>query len=170
MQLERLDKTKHDRKAFDCGVSALNAFLQTQARQDAERHFSVSYVLAEGAQILGYFSLSTYALELGELSLEMQQRLPKHALVPAMLLGRLAVDRSQQGKGLGLVLLTSALKKVASVALEAGVHLLVVDALDDGAASFYQKFGFVPLPEQPLKLFLPMTTILKSLAQTVRNP
>jgi len=170
MQLERLDKSKHDRKSFDCGVPSLNAFLQTQARQDAERYFSVSYVLAEDARILGYFSLSTYALELGELSLEMQQRLPRHALVPAMLLARLAVDQSQQGKGLGLVLLNLAFKKVGNIALEAGVHLLVVDALDDGAARFYQKFGFIPLPERPLKLILPMTTILKSLAYTARNP
>ena len=82
-----------------------------------------------------------------------------HYPIPAVLLGRLAVDRSVQGKGLGEFLLVDALKRVAAASQTIGVHAVLVDALHEAAAAFYAAYGFVPLVDRPLTLFLPLATV-----------
>jgi predicted GNAT family N-acyltransferase len=160
LSIELLDRRVHDRAGFSCGVDALDAYLQRQAAQDMERHVAVVYVAIEKAPaIAGYYSLSQYSVDLVELPESIARRLLRYPIVPATLLGRLAVSHAHRGRGLGEMLLFDAmhrsLKHSAAVA-SAGV---VVDAKDDLAAAFYRQYGFIPIPDAPRRLFLPMKTI-----------
>jgi predicted N-acetyltransferase YhbS len=151
----------HDRKSFDCGNDALNQYLQCYANQDVRRRVTRIFVASPSdaqRQIVGYYALSAGSLEASDLPMELRRRLPKYP-VPVVLLGRLAVNLSQQRKGLGALLLADALKRIAQISHVMAVYAVIVDALDMRAAQYYQQFGFSPLPSQPLKLFLPVDSI-----------
>jgi len=109
-------------------------------------------------QVTGYYSLSAGSLDATDLQEEFRRRLPRYP-VPVVLLGRLAVDKSHQGKGLGAIQLADALRRIAQASQVMAVYTVVVDALNDRAAKFYRQFGFITLPGQRLKLFLPMDTV-----------
>jgi GNAT superfamily N-acetyltransferase len=148
----------HDRTDFDCGEAPLNEFLRRFARQQADRDFSRTYVAAEGEspRILGFYALSGGAVDFKNLPPTL--RLPRYP-VPVARLARLAVDRRQQGRGLGGLLLRHALRLSASLAEQIGLHAVVVDAKQAEAAAFYAHFGFQPFQEGDLRLFLPMAVI-----------
>ncbi len=138
----------HDRDAFSCGVESLDRYLKTQASQDVRRKANAVFVMTaidapDG--ILGYFTLCATALEQGDVPEAARKHIPRYPLVSATLLGRLAVDRSRHGKGLGAVLLASALRKSFDSAETVGSSMVVVDAIDDRAISFYEVHGFVRL-------------------------
>ena len=152
----------HDREHFDRGAEALNIFLRQTARQHQEKGLSRTFVLVEQggskpAPILGFFTLAATEGLTDSLPPEIAKRFP--ARIPAIILARLAVAKSRQGKGLGAVLIAEALIRVASVAEQLGVAGLFVDAKDESAAAFYRKHGFAPLVSNPLRLFLPLATI-----------
>jgi len=107
--------------------------------------------------IAGYYTLSSTAVQLAELPEQTVRKLPRYPLVPATLLGRLAVDRRQQGKGYGRFLLADALYR--AVRSEIASFAVIVDAKDESARRFYERESFLPLPDQPMKLFRPMTDI-----------
>ncbi len=113
-------------------------------------------VLPEGG-IAGYYTLSATSVQLGELPEQTVRKLPKYPLVPATLLGRLAVDRRQQRKGYGRFLLADALFRAAQN--EIASFAVLVDAKDESARRFYERESFLPLPDQPMKLFRPMADI-----------
>ncbi len=115
-------------------------------------------VLSDGT-IAGYYTLSSTSVQLRELPAETVRKLPRYPLVPATLLGRLAVDRRQQGKGYGRFLLADALYR--AVRSEIASFAVIVDAKDDNARGFYTREGFLPLPDQPMKLFRPMADLAK---------
>jgi len=152
----------HERKAFDCGQESLNAFLRSHAGQDARRDVSRTYVAVpeDSNIVLGYYTLSSGSVAFQDLPDERAKRLPKYP-VPTAHLGRLAVDRSSQGRGLGGILLVDALKRVRDLADQIGIHAATVHALNAGARGFYEAHGFLPLRDHPLHLFLPMATIRK---------
>ena len=153
--------TQHDRKSFDCGEHSLNQYLHRYASQDARRQVNRIFVAsppAEPWRVIGYYSLSAGSLAATDLPEEIRRRLPRYP-VPVVLLGRLAVARSHQGKGVGAILLADALRRGALASQVIAVYAVAVDALNDRTAEFYRQFGFIPLPSQPLKLFLPMTSI-----------
>ena len=155
---------QHDRKTFDCGEASLNQYLNRYAKQDIRRRFYRIFVASppgEPRLVIGYYSLSAGSLAAADLPDEFRRRLPRYP-VPAALLGRLAVDKSQQGQGLGAILIADALQRIAMAGQVMAVYAVLVDALDESAAEFYRQFGFIPLPSQPLKLFLPMDTVTKS--------
>ncbi|MGD8957954.1 MAG: GNAT family N-acetyltransferase [Chromatiaceae bacterium] len=155
---------RHDRKNFDCGEATLNLYLNRYANQDIRRRVSRVFVASpptELQRVIGYYSLSAGSLAAADLPDEFRRRLPRYP-VPAALLGRLAVDKSQQGQGLGAILIADALQRIAMAGQVMAVYAVMVDALDESAAEFYRQFGFIPLPSQPLKLFLPMDTVTKS--------
>ncbi|QXQ05675.1 GNAT family N-acetyltransferase [Sphingosinicellaceae bacterium] len=138
----------HDRDAFSCGVESLDRYLKTQASQDVRRKANAVFVMTAidaPDRILGYFTLCATALEQGEVPEAARKHIPRYPLVSATLLGRLAVDRSRHGKGLGAVLLASALRKSFDSADTVGSSMVVVDAIDDRAISFYEAHGFVRL-------------------------
>lgn len=153
---------KHDRAAFSCGVEPLDTYLQKQASQDAKKRAAVPFVLiADGKTIAGYYTLSQYAIDLGDIPQEVAKKLPKYPLVPATLLGRLAVSVDFRGKGVGETLLMDALHRSLRLSEQVASSGVVVDAKDDGARSFYRKYGFIELPKIEKRLFLSMVTIEK---------
>lgn len=109
-------------------------------------------------QVIGYYSLSAGGLDATDLPEEFRPRLPRNP-IPVVLLGRLAVAKSHQGKGLGAILIADALQRIVQASRVMAVFAVIVDALNDRVAEFYQQFGFIPLPSQPLKLFLPMGSV-----------
>lgn len=162
-----LDLT-HDRKAFDCGVPVLNDFLYKTARQHRDKGLSNTFVLLDEKtphEILGFFTLSFLEVEATALPGEYSRRLPKAARLPAAKLARLAVDKRCQGNGYGDLLMADAIKRiVTTISDSGGITGLFVDAKDDQAKRFYLRYGFIPLKDTPLTLFLPLQTLLKSSA------
>jgi len=154
---------QHDRKAFDCGEASLNQYLDRYANQDVRRRFNRVFVASppgEPQLVIGYYSLSAGSLAAADLPAKFRRRLPRYP-VPVVLLGRLAVAKPHQGKGLGGILIADALQRIALASQVMAVYAVIVDALNERAAEFYQQFGFIRLPNQPLKLFLPMETITR---------
>ncbi|MCQ8279956.1 GNAT family N-acetyltransferase [Acetobacteraceae bacterium KSS8] len=150
----------HDRSGFESGVEPLDRYFRTQASQDARKNMAAPFVLVlpEGT-IAGYYTLSSTSVQLAELPEQTVRKLPRYPLVPATLLGRLAVDRRQQGKGHGRFLLADALWRASRS--EIASFAVIVDAKDDSARRFYERESFLPLPDQPIKLFRPMADIRK---------
>jgi len=152
---------QHDRDHFDCGVEPLNLFLRQTARQHQDRGISRTFVLTEVGvtpqPILGFFTLAATEGQTDRLPPELAKRLP--ARIPAAILARLAVDRRHEGKGYGSALLAEAFVRVTAASALLGIAGLFVDAKDEPAAVFYRRFGFIPLPSNPLRLFLTCASI-----------
>jgi len=150
--------TQHDRSAFESGVEPLDRYFRVQAGQDARKNMAAPFVLVlwDGT-VAGYYTLSSTAVNLGDLPEKTVRKLPRYPLVPATLLGRLAVDRRQQGKGYGRFMLADALFR--AVRSEIASFAVVVDAKDENAHRFYERESFLPFPDQPMKLFRPMADI-----------
>lgn len=149
---------QHDRNTFASGVEPLDRYFRAQAGQEARKNIAATFVLvlADGS-VGGYYTLSATAVKLAELSADVARRLPRYPLVPATLLGRLAVDRQHQGNGYGRFLLADALHR--AVRSEIASFAVVVDAKDEAARRFYERESFLPFPDQPMKLFRPMADI-----------
>jgi hypothetical protein len=159
----------HDREAFTCGVTALDNYLQRQASQDMRRHVAAVFVMISEDQpqtILGYYTLASYAVETSGLPDETAKKLPRYPTTPATLIGRLA--RTLDHPGLGGLLLADALGRILANTREVASALVVVDAKDDSAESFYRKHGFIPFGGSVRKLFLPMKTIAQASPQSAR--
>lgn len=149
---------RHDRSGFTSGVEPLDRYFRTQASQDARRNIAATFVLVlPGGTIAGYYTLSATSVLLAELPARTARQLPRYPLVPATLLGRLAVDHRQQGKGHGRFLLADALHRAARS--EIASFAVIVDAKDDTAHRFYVRESLLPLPDQPMKLFRPIADI-----------
>jgi GNAT superfamily N-acetyltransferase len=146
---------EHNRKSFDCGVPALNNYLQNQAMQHAKSGVSRTFVLANDINIQAYYSLSMGSLDKNLLPQKLQKKFPHHPL-PIVRLGRLAVDKNNQGKGFGKRLLVHALQKCYLLSQEIGMVAVVIDAKDQQAKDFYMQFEFDSLPDQELTLWLPV--------------
>lgn len=149
---------QHDRSAFDSGVEPLDRYFRVQAGQDARKSMAAPFVLVlPNGAIGGYYTLSATSVNLAELPAQITRKLPRYPLVPATLLGRLAVDRRHQGKGYGRFLLADALFR--SVRNEIASFAVIVDAKDDNARRFYERESFLPFPDQPMKLFRRMADL-----------
>jgi GNAT superfamily N-acetyltransferase len=150
----------HDRAAFSCGVERLDHYLQRQASQDIRRRIAQMFVCtrSQESQVLGFYTLSAIAVDVGSLPENLSRKLPRHP-VPCALIGRLAVDQSAMGHGVGKMLLADAVKRTVRVSDEIAIHAMVVDAKDDSAKQFYRGFGFISLNDPPMRLFLPLKSI-----------
>jgi GNAT superfamily N-acetyltransferase len=164
-RIEPLGKD-HDRHPFSCGIEALDRYLRRQAGQDARRRVAAPFVLVEarGKTVVGYYTLSQMGIELGALPDDIAKRLPRYPMVPATRLGRLAVDHRYQGQGLGEYLLMDAMHRSWRSSKQIASFAVVVDAKDDSARAFYERFEFRRFPEHVRKLFLPMSIIEKLFA------
>lgn len=153
----------HDRTAFHSGVLELDRYLHYQAGQDARRKVAAPFVLVDGgSSILGYYTLSAYGIRLCELPETMAKKLPRYPLLPATLLGRLAIHSSCRGQNLGRFLLMDALHRSWKNTSEVASVGVVVEALDETAHAFYLHHEFVQLQDHPNRLFLAMATIEKA--------
>jgi ribosomal protein S18 acetylase RimI-like enzyme len=159
-RVEPLGK-QHDRSVFSCGVGPLDRYLREQAGQDARKRVAAPFVLCEGESnaVLGYYTLSALSVDVGAWPEDVARKLPKYPLVPATLLGRLAVDTTLRGRGAGEYLLMDALRRVLQASREVASMAVVVDAKDDSAVSFYRRYGFISFADRTNRLFLPMATI-----------
>ncbi len=155
----------HHRKRFDCGAVELNEYLARYARQNHESGGAKTFVAvppAEPAAILGFYSISPGAIEFARLPANLTRNLGRYD-VPIFRLGRLAVDLTVQGQGLGGDLLLAAGKRALAVAAEVGGIALAIDARDDTASRWYLRFGALPLLDDPLKLILPLSVIARAI-------
>jgi len=157
--VERLDRS-HVRDEFHSGKEPLDHFLHALVSQYEKRKLGRTYVavLPGEKRVCGYYTLASGAVSFQHLPAKAAKKLPRHP-VPVTLLGRLAVDQSVQGKGLGRFLLTDALKRCLDLSGRLGIHAVEVHAIDQGARAFYEKFGFVALQDSELHLYLPPATI-----------
>jgi len=151
---------KHDRAAFFCGIEILDAYLRKQAGQDLKKRAAVPFVITpDGTTIAGYYTLSQYSVQLDEVPVEVAKKLPKYPIVPATLLGRLAVSVAFRGQGHGATLLMDALYRTLHHSRGVASAGVIVDAKDAAALAFYKKYGFLELPRIERRLFLPMGTV-----------
>ncbi len=150
--------TAHDRAAFDCNSEPLNRYLREQVTQDVRRRVAACFVaLTDGNRIAGYYTLASASLLLSGLPDSIGRKLPRYPTVPAVRMGRLAVDQAYKGQGLGSALLADALDRAARS--EIAAYALMVDVKNEMAAAFYQHHGFVPLPDSPRTMFLPLAIV-----------
>ena len=158
--IELLEK-KHNRKDFDCGNELLNNYLKNQAGQDVKRKLSVCFVFIdlETDIVKGYYTLSNNSIPLNNFSEHIQKRLPaSYTAIPTTLLGRLAVDKRNQGMGAGSVLLIDALKRSYGISKQIGSFGVIVDPIDHDAERFYGKYDFIKLPDSG-KMFIATQTL-----------
>ena len=147
----------HDRTTFNCGSAPLDHYFQQQVTQDVRRRVAACFVALREQRIAGYYTLASASLLLADLPARVGKKLPRYPTVPAVRMGRLAVDQTFKGQGLGGSLLADALDRAARS--EIAAHALMVDAKDDSAAAFYQHHGFIALPDASLTLFLPLAVV-----------
>jgi ribosomal protein S18 acetylase RimI-like enzyme len=158
---------EHDRGSFQCGEEVLDRYFKTQATQDIRRRIANCFVAVEAAsnQVAAYYTLAAASIPFVDLPPEESKRLPRYPTLPAVRIGRLAVDEKFQGRGLGGALLIDAARR--SLQSPPAVWTLLVDAKNDKAVAFYEKFGFRVLASQPRTLFLALATAEKALLMPV---
>lgn len=157
----------HDRKNFDCGSAALNEYLTRYARQNHEFGGAKTFVAVSPAapsRVLGYYSISPGSIEFTRVPAALTRGLGRYE-VPVFRLGRLAVDHSVQGQGLGGELLLAAGQRALAVAREVGGVALAIDAKDEPAARWYARFRALPLLDDQLKLILPLAVVAEAIAR-----
>lgn len=156
---------QHQRDGFQCGYDALDRYLKQQARQEADKHVAAPFVLVQGDDpcVLGYYTLSASSISTADIAPEMASKLPRYPQLPVTLIGRLAVDNRLKGQGRGAFLFIDALRRSFEHAASVAAVAIVVDAKDEGAATFYRHFRFLALQKDPRWLYLPMKTMAQLL-------
>ncbi len=157
ISIEALVST-HDRRTFSCGVEALDEYLRRFARQHADANVSRTYVAVEGLTVRGFYSLAMSAIRKENLPAKHLNRFPNFPL-PVARLARLAVEMRHQRQGLGELLLADAIQRCLRLSVEIGMIGVIVDAKDDHARGWYERYEFERLPDSPLTLWLPTTAI-----------
>ncbi|WP_438711296.1 GNAT family N-acetyltransferase [Aquimarina muelleri] len=164
MELETVSlDSSHKREGFECGKEQLDNYLKKQASQDMKKQLAACFVVTEEENkeniVKGYYTLSNAGIPRDLVPLKYQKRFPKsYDSIPATLLGRLARDISYAGQGIGEFLLLDALYNAYVASKKIGSFAVVVDPIDDKAIKFYEKYGFILLPDSE-KMFLPMKTV-----------
>jgi GNAT superfamily N-acetyltransferase len=159
--LERLD-AHHDVSSFDSGNEVLDGWLRRHAIAAQRMDSARTFVATRNGRVIGYFSLTMGSMLRAEAPVKLVRAMPAYP-VGMVLLARLAVDQSQQGRGVGAMLLAEALRKAIPAGEVAAARLIVVDDVDEDAAAFYQRYGFVRTPENPLRLYRRMKDVRASL-------
>ena len=161
--IEPLEK-HHNRDNFCCDNKQLDRYFKQTANQDRKKNIAVPYVVInrENEEIIGYYTLSMTSIDLGELPNSIMKKLPRYPLIGVTLIGRLAIDNQYKGMGWGKLLLMDALYKSLQTSKQVASFAVIVNAIDERAVKFYQRFDFQSFPEQPFKLFRTM----KNIAQT----
>jgi predicted GNAT family N-acyltransferase len=151
----------HDRAAFSCGNEQLDRYLHSVANQDKKKNIAIPYVIfnRDRQRIIGYYTLSMSGIDLAQLPEQIAKKLPKYPIVGVTLIGRLAVSNEYKGYGWGKLLIMDALHRSLAASKATASFAVVVDAVDDEAVRFYQRFDFQPFPDSPTKLFRTITNI-----------
>lgn len=154
---------QHNRASFRCDVDALDRYLHLQAGQDIRRDAASVYVLqgSDGKEIKGFYTLSAYGVKAATFPAELKKNFPNYEILPAYLLGRLAVANCYKGQGLGEKLLLDALRRCVMGRQLIAALAVIVDAIDDTAAEFYKRYDFQAFPNNPRKLFIRMKPLVR---------
>ncbi|WP_295392593.1 GNAT family N-acetyltransferase [uncultured Thiodictyon sp.] len=148
----------HDRSTFASGSEPLDNYFRQRVNQDIRRRVAACFVaITPDDRVAGYFTLASASLVLAQLPPETARKLPRYPTIPAVRLGRLAVDKAFRGQGLGGAMLADALARAARS--EIAAFAMTVDAKDESALTFYLHHGFIPLLDSPMALFLPLATV-----------
>ena len=152
---------KRSRADFRSGESSLDRYFAERVTQDIRRLVATCFIAVEREteRIAGYYTLAAAAVALEDWPVEVVRRLPRYPSIPAVLIGRLAVDRDFQQRGLGAALLADALQRAATSDIAA--FAAIVDAINDDAVDFYRKHGFIAFEDRPRQLFLPFAALPK---------
>ncbi len=163
LQIAVLDSKKHQRNQFNCGFESLDKYIAKFASQDLKRKTATVFVLIDypNLDVIGYYTLSSFTLNATELEPSLAKKLPRYPLLPATMLGRLAVDKNFQGQSLGKLMLIDGLKKAFIASQQIASLAVVVEAIDSNAVGFYQKYGFTSFDSNANRLYLPMNAIAK---------
>jgi GNAT superfamily N-acetyltransferase len=152
----------HDRRGFTCGVEALDRYFREQVTQDIRRRMTNCFVAIDADGVVaGYYTFAATSLPMTEVTAEEAKRLPRYRLLPAALIGRLAVAESCWKQGLGAALIVDAITRAARA--DTGIYALIVDAKDDAAARFYTHVGFRTFVSREMSLFLPIGEAVRRL-------
>lgn len=161
---------QHDRAGFSSGQPDVDDWFRRRAGQDERRNVARVFVAIDaGVGVLGFYTLSSYALVLDDLPDDIARKLPRYDAVPAARIGRLARDPRVRGRGVGDLLLADAVCRVLGAGRSVAVFAIVVDAKDDRAVAFYRRFGFQPFPLKPDRLFLLTATALAALDRSTEH-
>ncbi len=163
MQTVLLDKNKHDRNRFDCGIEVLNNYLKVMANQQAKKDNTRTFVLEDAkdeTQVIGFYTLTLTPIDLKALPAALQKK--HQPSTSGGLIARLAVDRRYKGQGFGEWLLIDALKKLVQASDTVAFPLVLVDA-KDGAKGFYEKYGFTAFRDAENKLFITIADLRNNL-------
>ncbi len=169
--IELLDRQRHDRAAFSCGVDRVDNFLKnTASRHNQDDHGKV-YVAVEPPSnaVLGFFAISPHAVDIQSLSEEDRKRMPRFPIISAIYLSMVGVAKQCQGCGIGTFLMSRAMKKCVEGANIMGGHFIVLDAINEDAARMYRRLGFVDLPSTPGRMLIAMSTVRKAMAVADRS-
>jgi ribosomal protein S18 acetylase RimI-like enzyme len=164
LRIEPLDRKRHDRTALRCGVDRIDNFLQkTAARLQDDDHSRV-YVacLDDRHEIVGFYALNAYAIEITSLPDALRKGLPSYPAISSIYLSMLGFDAHHQGKGGGTFLMVDAFKRAAAAADIVGAHFLVLDALNERAAALYRALGFVDLQDHPGRMLIGMRVVRRA--------
>jgi GNAT superfamily N-acetyltransferase len=151
----------HDVSAFDSGVPELDNWLKRRALQNEASGASRTYVVSAGDRVVGYYALATGAVAQATATGKVRRNMPEP--IPVMVLGRLAVDREYQGKGVGAGLLKDALLRTVNAASIAGIRAVLLHAISDETKHFYEKAGFSPSPVDPMTMMITLADVEKAL-------
>ncbi len=165
--IEPFDPDKHDRTAFSCGVEQVDNFFKRTANKLAKADNARVYVMtAPDGAVIGFYALNAHAIDYQDLPKKYARTRPAHGSIPAAFLSMVGVDQRYAGQGFGGDLLVDALMRVAQAAEQVGIAVVVLDVLDDGnpelverRTKLYAGYGFQPLPSNPLRMFLPVSTV-----------
>jgi ribosomal protein S18 acetylase RimI-like enzyme len=172
LTIEPLDRQKHDRAAFSCGVATIDNYIAKSAAKHQDENVTRVRVACLDATpiIAGFYALNSHAIDVTSLPEPERKRLPHYPTTPAVYLSMIAVHQEFQGHGVGQYLLADALKRVEKVAEEIGTRFIVLDALNEGAAKLYARIGFVALPSAPGRMILNIARIGKANVKASQTP
>jgi predicted GNAT family N-acyltransferase len=158
----------HDKAAFSCGNDRLDRYFHATATQDKKRNIAIPYVIydRDRQKIIGYYTLSMSGINLEELPQALAKKLPKYPIVGVSLIGRLAVSNDYRGYGWGKLLIMDALYRSLGISKATASFAVIVEAIDDEAVKFYQRFDFQSFPDRPFKLFRTMANIELAFARS----
>jgi GNAT superfamily N-acetyltransferase len=164
--IQPFDPKTHDRAAFSCGVPQMDNDLKLNAKKGRKADVVRVWVFIDAiSNIVGFYGINMHAINVKEMPGSYQKKAGKHGLLPAAFIAMIVVDETQQGNGIGSALVADALSWIARVSDEVGTCVIILDVFNDGDAdtvarrkTYCEAFGFLPLPDQPLCLFMPVQT------------
>lgn len=170
--IELLDPERHDRDRFSCGVDPVDNYFRKTANKLAKAGNTRVYVMtSETGDVIGFYALNAHSVDFAELPPRYARTRPSHGAIPAAFISMIGVDQRYTGQGYGGDLLADALLRIAQASERIGIAMVILDVLDDGnpdhvarRKTLYLRYGFEPLPSNPLRLFMPVAAISETLA------